>query len=116
MHAIVEGHSTDQVEFRFIETPSIDEAEGTGVIVPLNRYRGHTNTSLVHDLEPVKGTGGVFEWTGVAMLWKAQHPLARFGLTLEMDSQQRWSLTLQQLLMQHRPQPQTPQPLKLQTV
>jgi hypothetical protein len=61
----VEGHSTDQVEFRFIETPSIDEAEGTGVIVPLNRYRGHTNTSLVHDLEPVKGTGGVFEWTGV---------------------------------------------------
>lgn len=64
-HMIVEGHATDQVEFRFIENPTVDESEGTGVIVPFNRYRGHSRTSGLFDAEPVKGTGGVFEWTGV---------------------------------------------------
>lgn len=65
VHLIPRGKSTDAVEFRLIETPSVDEAEGTGVIVPYNRYRGHSRTSLIFDAEPVKGTGGVFEWTGV---------------------------------------------------
>lgn len=65
IHMIVEGHSTDQVEFRLIETPSVDEGEGTSVIVPYNRFRDSTITSLLRDAEPVKATGGVLEWTGV---------------------------------------------------
>jgi hypothetical protein len=65
MHVVVEGHSTDQVEFRFIETPSIDEAEASGTFTALNRFRNHTNTSLVHDLTPVKASGSL-EWTGIS--------------------------------------------------
>jgi len=65
IHMIVEGQSLDQAEFKFIEKPSVDEAESTAVIVPFNRFRGHSNVSLLTDAEPVKGTGGVFEWTGV---------------------------------------------------
>jgi hypothetical protein len=64
-HMVVNGMSTDQVEFRFIETPSVDEGEGTSVIVPFNRYRTSLITSLLADAEPVKATGGVLEWTGV---------------------------------------------------
>ena len=65
VHMIVEGGSTDMAEFKFVELPSVDEGEGTSVIVPFNRYRGHANTSGLYDAESVKGTGGVFEWTGV---------------------------------------------------
>jgi len=65
VHMIVEGQSLDQAEFKFIELPSVDEAEGTAVVVPYNRFRGHANVSGLHDAEPVKGTGGVLEWTGV---------------------------------------------------
>jgi hypothetical protein len=66
VHAIVEGKSTDQVEFRFIEEPSVDEAEASSVITPLNRYRGHSRTSLLSNAEPVKAGSGNILWTGVA--------------------------------------------------
>lgn len=66
IHLVVEGQSTDQVEFRLIESPSIDEAEATGTITPYNRKRGSTNTSLLYDCTPVKATGEI-EWTGVGV-------------------------------------------------
>jgi hypothetical protein len=66
VHAIIEGHSTDQVEFRFIEEPSVDEAESSSVIAPFNRYRGHSRTSLCADAVPVKAGSGNLLWTGVA--------------------------------------------------
>jgi hypothetical protein len=66
-HMNVEGQSTDQVEFRFIETPSVDEAEETSKLVPMNRHRNSDITSLLTDAEPVKAQAlkGI-EWTGVA--------------------------------------------------
>jgi hypothetical protein len=66
VHAVVEGHSTDQVEFRFIEDPSVDEAESSSVITPFNRWRGHSNVSLCSDAVPVKAGSGNLLWTGVA--------------------------------------------------
>jgi hypothetical protein len=65
VHLIPEGQSTDKVEFKLIEQPSVDEEEATAVVVPFNRYRDNTRTSLMFDAEPVKATGGVLEWTGV---------------------------------------------------
>lgn len=65
IHMIVEGHSEDEVEFRLIETPSVDEGEGTAVSVPFNKDRSSSNTSGLFNAEPVKATGGVLEWTGV---------------------------------------------------
>jgi hypothetical protein len=65
IHLIPEGQSMDQVEFKLIEQPSVDEGEGTSVIVPFNRYRDSARISGLFDAEPVKATGGVLEWTGV---------------------------------------------------
>ena len=65
IHIVVEGFAEDKVEFRLIETPSVDEGEGTAVSVPFNKDRGSSNTSVVFDAEPVKAVG-VMEWTDVA--------------------------------------------------
>jgi hypothetical protein len=65
IHMIVEGKATDQVEFRFIESPSIDEAEASSTITPYNRKRSSSNTSLLYDCTPVKASGSL-EWTGVS--------------------------------------------------
>ncbi|KKM21128.1 hypothetical protein LCGC14_1638540, partial [marine sediment metagenome] len=54
IHIVVEGFAEDKVEFRLIETPSVDEGEGTAVSVPFNKDRGSSNTSVVFDAEPVK--------------------------------------------------------------
>jgi len=66
IHLIAEGFAEDYANFRLIETPSVDEGEATAVSVPFNKDRTSSNTSGLFDAEPVKATGGVIEWTGVA--------------------------------------------------
>jgi hypothetical protein len=66
VHLVVGGNANDAVQFKLIETPSIDEAEHTSLIVPFNKDRDSLNTSGLFDTEPVKATNGVLEWTGVS--------------------------------------------------
>ena len=66
VHIVCEGQSTDQVEYKLLEIPSVDEGEATSVQVPFNRNRDSANTSGLYNVEPVKATG-VLEWTGLGV-------------------------------------------------
>jgi len=66
IHMVVRAQVTDLTTFKFLENPSIDEAEETAAIVPFNRNRESSLTSLLADVTPVKATGGVLEWSDVA--------------------------------------------------
>jgi len=65
IHLVAHGSADDAVEYKLIETPSVDEAEGTSQLTIYNKNRNSSNLSGLFDADPVKGTGGVFEWTGV---------------------------------------------------
>jgi hypothetical protein len=62
----VQGNAEDAVEFRLIETPSVDEAENTSILTPYNKDRDSEKTSQIYDNESVKATAGSIGWTGVA--------------------------------------------------
>ncbi len=64
IHMVVRAQVTDITTFQFLEDPSIDEAEATAALTPLNSDRSSALVSDLADVTPVKATGGVLEWTG----------------------------------------------------